>query len=358
MKRGMFSRYAHDKVFIVYKNGAKPQPVKVLTGSTNFSVTRLYVNSNHVLVFNDPQVASLYADVFAEVWTTDIKTAPFETSKWSTQAFSSTAATTPKTDFTFAPHDGTMAAKVLKTITDRIAAEGKKGKTAGSVLFAVMQVDPGTAKTTAAKKTKTKKAKTATKVPAKNPVYLSLNTLHNNQDNFSYGISDAPGGIYLYPVDKKTGVLVTGKPGQTILPPPFNQVPAIKGFGHQIHHKFVVCGFNTPDAVVFCGSSNLSTGGEQANGDNLLAIHDEDVATVFAIEALLLVDHFNFLDSMPKAGKTTGAAKGKAKIKPPPASKQQAALDAGWFLQTDDKWVGKYFDPKDLHSVDRQLFGA
>src|SRR5262249_2305150 len=36
-------------------------------------------------------------------------------------------------------------------------------------------------------------------------------------------------------------------------------------------------------------------GGEQ-NGDDLLAIHDGDVATVFALEALALVDHFHFLN--------------------------------------------------------------
>jgi len=37
---------------------------KVLTGSTNFSVTGLYVNSNHVLIFDDPDIASLYAQMF------------------------------------------------------------------------------------------------------------------------------------------------------------------------------------------------------------------------------------------------------------------------------------------------------
>ncbi len=81
------------------------------------------------------------------------------------------------------------------------------------------------------------------------------------------------------------------------------------GLGHQVHHKFIVCGFNSPDAVVYCGSSNLALGGETSNGDNLIAIHDRDVATVFAIEALELVDHFNFLDQFqkPKAGSTTPA---------------------------------------------------
>lgn len=33
-----------------------------------------------------------------------------------------------------------------------------------------------------------------------------------------------------------------------------------------------------------------------------------------------------------------------------------AWLDAGWLLSTTDQWTEKYFDPNDLHSVDRQLF--
>ena len=56
--RGCCARYSHDKIFIVSKNGS---PIQVLTGSTNFAVTGLYVNANHVLVFDDPNIASEYA---------------------------------------------------------------------------------------------------------------------------------------------------------------------------------------------------------------------------------------------------------------------------------------------------------
>jgi hypothetical protein len=120
-------------------------------------------------------------------------------------------------------------------------------------------------------------------------------------------------GIFLYAPGKTTGVQVTGKPSNVILPPPFDQVPSLPG--HEIHDKFVVCGLNGSDPVVYCGSSNLAGGGEAENGDNLLAIHDADVAAAFAIEALGLVDHYSFLDRManPKAKspKKTGATAGK-----------------------------------------------
>jgi hypothetical protein len=320
LKRGKFSRYAHDKVIVV-RNKKSGKAKKVLTGSTNFSATGLYVNSNHVLVFGDAQVAQCYADMFDAVWKGDVKTSAFGKTPFSTKTFGFASAKTPKTEVTFAPHSEAVAKGVLDTIAKRIKQEGTKKKVEGSVLFAVMQMDKGTS-----------------------PVYTALEGLHKNQKVFSYGISDSPKGVSLFPIGKKTGVLVTGKPGKSTLPPPFDQVPGV-GLGHQIHHKFVVCGFNTPDAVVYCGSSNLASGGEKANGDNLLAIHNQGVATVFAIEALLLVDHFDFLDRSAQ------------NLKKPKASKTAAAVNAGWFISTSDGWTEKYFDPKDLRCVDRMLFG-
>ena len=344
LKRGKFKRYAHDKVFIVYKKGAgKNTPMKVLTGSTNFSVTGIYVNSNHILIYDDPLVAGWYAGVFATAWADEVNGPAFAKSAWSLETYSSKDKATPKTDITFAPHDAQHATDVLKVIVDRIDNEGKKKKGQGSVLFAVMAI--------ASAPRKSGKTGKSSNPPA-NPVYDALKALHSNQKIFSFGISDSPGGTYLYPLGKKTGVLVTGKPVNTQLPPPFNQVPNILGVGHQIHHKFIVCGFRGDDPVVFCGSSNLALGGEMANGDNLLAVYDDDVATVFTIEALLLVDHFNFLDSTAKGPNAKKQAP-KAKKQ---ASKQQAAVDAGWFLSTNDKWAAKFFDPNDLHSIDRLLF--
>jgi len=325
--RGKFGRYAHDKVLIVLKNG---KPVIVLTGSTNWSVTGLYVNSNHVLVFNDPEVAAKYSQVFEESWKDGVKAPAFQKSPLSSGTPSQFSKPSPQTDITFSPHTQAVATAILNDVSKRITQEGSKSKSEGSVLFAVMEIDNGVS-----------------------PVYKALTGLHANQKIFSYGISDSPGGIALYKPGNKTGVLVTGKPVNTQLPAPFNQVPNIGGIGHQVHHKFVVCGFNGDDPVVYCGSSNLAVGGETANGDNLLAIHDPDVATVFAIEALALVDHFDFLDRYAK-----GAKKSKTKTQSaPPALKRQAAVAVKWFLSTDDKWAAPYFDPKDLHCVDRQLFG-
>lgn len=324
VKRGHFSRYSHDKILIVSDASG---PTKVLSGSTNFSVTGLYVNSNHVVVFNDPETTAEYGKLFQQVWDDDVATAPFVGSPLSTQGFTASAGVTPPRSVTFAPHDETTTATILDAIAARIAQEAAAGPGIGNVMFAVMQLDAGTS-----------------------PVYTALNSLHADQSIFSYGISDDPEGISLYKPGTKEGVMVTGKPIDTKLPPPFNQVPKI-GLGHQIHHKFVICGFNGDAPVVFCGSSNLASGGEQANGDNLIEIHDPDVVSAFALEAIALVDHFEFLDGMSSS---TGAPAPA----PPPASKTEGAVSAGWFLSTSDRWVKPYFDPGDLHCIDRRLFSG
>jgi hypothetical protein len=323
--RGNFDRYSHDKVFIVYEDKA---PLKVLTGSTNFSVTGLYVNSNHVIVFHDKKVADTYAQVFQAAWDDKVSAAKFKTKPLATQPFSFSSGKLAQTEITFSPHDEGFANTVLSSLVQRIKDE--EATPGGSVLFAVMGLDK----------------------KSTGPVFPVLREIHSNQDIFSYGISDTPEGIVLYAPGRKTGVLVSGKPIKTQLPPPFNQVPAVE-FGHQVHHKFVVCGFNGKKPVVYCGSSNLALGGEQENGDNLIAIHDSEVATVFAIEALGLVDHFDFLNRRAaKAGvKATSAAA------PPSASKTELAAEAEWFLSTTGKWAEPYYDPDDLHFVDRELFG-
>ncbi|HEY9156031.1 MAG TPA: phospholipase D-like domain-containing protein [Opitutaceae bacterium] len=318
--RGKFGRYSHDKIFIVSKNDT---PVKVLSGSTNLSVTGMYVNSNHVIIFNDPTVAAAYAGIFDESWS-DKASKAFANTPDASKVFTFGPGKTPKTSITFSPHPTTFTAKVLGDLATRVKQEGKQ-KTKGSVLFAVMGLAVGGG-----------------------PVLPALKSIHTAQDIFSYGISDSPGGIYLYRPKQKSGVLVSGKPGNPILPPPFDQVASV-GKGHQVHHKFVVCGFNGSNPVVYLGSSNLTSGGECANGDNLIAIYDGDIATAFAIEALALVDHFDFLDSCSKNAKARPAKSG---------SRQAKAQSAQWFLTPNAKWVESYFDPSDLHCTDRLLFGS
>ena len=309
--RGCFDRYSHDKIFIVSQGGSA---TKVLTGSTNFSITGLYVNANHVLVFDDATIAAHFQQVFDQSWT--ILSAQKTPSAAASNAFAASAlsttpftAGTPKMSITFSPHTASDTGTLLPAIAARVQQEAKTPQ--GSAIFAVMQL-----------------------TGSNTPVYNTLNAIHGTPTLFSYGISDAPSGTFLYSAGSDTGVLVTGKPGKTTLPPPFDQVPSPPG--HEIHDKFIVCGLNGADPVVYCGSSNLATGGEQQNGDNLLQIHDADIATAFAIEALLLVDHYAFLDkyaaakspSAPKSPKTPSTKSPAKKSPSTPAKKTPARAPA------------------------------
>jgi phosphatidylserine/phosphatidylglycerophosphate/cardiolipin synthase-like enzyme len=73
--------------------------------------------------------------------------------------------------------------------------------------------------------------------------------------------------------------------------------------GQVIHHKFVVVDCNGTNPVVYCGSSNLTSGGEAANGDNMLGIYDREIATMYAIEGIRLADHYRFRDKLKGATK-------------------------------------------------------
>ncbi len=108
------------------------------------------------------------------------------------------------------------------------------------------------------------------------------------------------------------------------------------GQGQVIHHKFVVVDFNDSVPIVFTGSSNLAAGGEEANGDNLIAIFDRGIATAYGVEAVRLLDHYDFRKKMKDA--TT--------VKP--------LVLAG--RDTRKPWWTPYYDSSHIKFQDRLLF--
>jgi phosphatidylserine/phosphatidylglycerophosphate/cardiolipin synthase-like enzyme len=274
-KQGKFGRYAHDKVIVKRKQGAA---VKVLTGSTNFSVNGIYVNANNVLIFDDPHAADLYGQVFDLAFQTGAKTAAFSASPLAAKEWDLTAPGLPKMLVSFAPH------KAPTFSLKRALAEVKTADS--SVLFAVMGLRGA------------------------GGLLGQLRAMHTKGKVFSYGVTDDLGevaspakshGVTVYAPSKKTGVLVKAQALTKNVPPPFAAETGMHA--HRIHHKFIVVDFNDSDPVLFTGSSNLAEGGEQANGDNLIAIYDREVATAYAVEAVRLVDHYNFRSAMATATK-------------------------------------------------------
>lgn len=255
VKRGHFKRYAHDKCII--ERDASGTAVRVLTGSANFSVRGLYVQSNSIIRIDDPMVAGLYGQAFDEAWN-DMSS--FATSEIASGWFDATGTGIPPFSVSFAPHTSGNVS------LDRVSAAIANAKS--SVLFAVMELAGG------------------------GNVMAELLNLQKRPDIFSYGVTQTTAGIKFYK-GAANGLLVPFGYLKAHVPEPFRS-EWNGGMGQVIHHKFVVVDFNGPSPIVFCGSSNLAEGGEQSNGDNMLAISDPAIAQLYAVEAIKLVDHYEF----------------------------------------------------------------
>jgi hypothetical protein len=268
--RTHFKRFAHDKVLIL-RDGAG-HATHVLCGSANFSVRGLYVQGNSIIVVDDPDVAGTYGQAFDDAWSS---AASFSAQPIATSWFKfRNKAALPEFCVSFAPHkDGEFALRAPERAVER----AKK-----NVIFALMSPGGGT-------------------------LISDLKSLASNANVFTFGVLQTEafatqliqgGG------ETKNGTvqneISSFTPLDSVVPPPF-----IKEFGggkgQVIHHKFVVVDFNGENPVVYCGSSNLTSGGEQANGDNMLGIYDREIATLYAIEGIRLADHYRFRDKLKKA---------------------------------------------------------
>src|SRR5215469_14114965 len=298
IKQGHFQRFAHDKIIIQKKNG---KPTKVLTGSANFSVRGLYVQANNILVFNDPQIAPTYDDIFESVFNNMVGYAksPLAQKRFE---FPNQGGGIPNFKVSFAPHPK------LRMSMDLINEALKNAKS--SVMFAVMELG------------------------GSGNVLQTLQKLHLSGKVFSYGMTQTDAGFTLYK---------PGQPGQLVpfaalvkqVPPPFDK-EFTGGAGQVIHDKFIVIDFNDANPIVFTGSSNLADGGESANGDNMLAIYDPEVARLFATEAVRLVDHYYFRAAVTKA-----------------TSVSPLILSA---CGGQDKWWARDYDSQNMRNVQRLLF--
>lgn len=262
VRTGHFKRFAHCKVVIFKRKGT---PYKVLTGSANFSVRGLYVQSNNILVYENPDVAQLYEEAFEQAFTAPQDFSHSEIAEgWHTVKGDGM----PDTAFAFSPH--TSADISL----DQVAASIQNAQS--SVLFAIMEL------------------------AGSGPVLDDIHALDTRDGIFGYGVTQSKAGMNVYKPDSPDGVVVPFAFLKDKVPAPFD-AEVSGGMGQVIHDKFVVVDFNGKNPAVFTGSSNLAAGGEEANGDNLLMITDPRVVTAYAVEAIRLVDHYHFRAAMQDA---------------------------------------------------------
>jgi phosphatidylserine/phosphatidylglycerophosphate/cardiolipin synthase-like enzyme len=309
--QGHFKRFAHCKVMIARRNGV---PFKVFTGSANFSVRGLYVQANNCFVINDAKAAGGYGQAFDEAFTqqkqlkSSAKAATaFAKAPIASQYFDYSGPGLPKFKIAFSPHNSEEVS--LSIVADAI----KNAKS--SVIFAVMQLG------------------------GSGDVLTQLGALNQRPDIFAYGMTQSVGGIKLFsPGSAQHGAFAAFSFLSKQVPPPFDAEYS-GGMGIVIHDKFVIVDFNGDNPAVFTGSSNLAKGGEEANGDSLLAIYDPDIAIGFAVEGIRLVDHYHF--RMMQSQHPSSA----------PITLQGAGADA-----KEKKWWQPYYDKTDNKYSERLLF--
>ena len=307
VKRTHFSRLQHNKVFIARRNG---QPFEVLTGSTNFSFRGIYIQANNVLVFRSPDIAAYYQNVFNAAFA---KPSAFRRGDLASKWFTLASEGHPPVQVCFSPHvSSDLSLGPLGNAIDSATS---------SVLYSVAFLGQSA---TAGKQT-------------------AFDRLMG-KPIFSYGIVDKRGNLAVQKPDGSVGLVDFGYLGANA-PEPFRSEWAA-GKGINVHHKFVVTDFNLPTAKVFTGSSNLASGGEEANGDNLILIEDNRVATSYAIEALRLFDHLHFRSRMKDA----------LKGKPKPQAVTTLSLHKPAAISGQPSWFDPYYVVGSERERDRLLF--
>lgn len=284
VKRQHMASLQHNKT--IWVDGTNVQ--RAVCGSTNMSWRGLFVQSNNAVVVQGKGAVDIFKAAFQQYWDAPDAFPKSPPASWVALPLAGIDAR-----ICFSPHSTGNSA--LKGIADAIDATG-------SSLFyslAFLSQTPGAIRDALAKQT-------------------------NRADRFVAGISD-----------KRTGIVVASSSSNLPptyvaafdkdAPPPFKIEPSglagKGGVGTRMHHKFIVIDFNTDQARVYLGSYNMSGAADRSNGENLLLINDRRVATSYMIEALSMIDHYQFRVAQADAKKRRATLQ----LHRPPSSPGEAA---------------------------------
>jgi phosphatidylserine/phosphatidylglycerophosphate/cardiolipin synthase-like enzyme len=275
VKRQSMGGLQHNKTIVV----DSPTLKAAVCGSTNLSWRGFFVQNNNAVILQGDSAVRLLMDAFQNYW--DHET-PGTFGKTASAVWNPIDLPGIDAQIAFSPHLKKNA--LIPAIADDMAS------TTSSLLFslAFLYMTPGAIKD-------------------------AIKQLQEENRIFSYGISDA--GVKGLEVTKPDGtVSVIGTAAlRKNLPEPF-KTETSGGNGALMHHKFVVIDFDLPSARVYLGSFNFSAAADTSNGENLLLIRDQRIATAYMIEALRIFDHYHFRVVQADA---TKARKKLQLIKPP-----------------------------------------
>lgn len=292
----------HDKFIVTDAPSGKHTPLRLLTGSANFTTEGITQQANLLHSFDSTELAKLYSDRAAAI-SSDPSIAA--TAKLPHGWTDPIAVGDALVRVSFSPEPATEDVQI-SAIVDAVS------KAKHSVLFclfsptdqaffyacfqagdkALMMFGLVNAISQHAAETAENKQSQGGHLNTSELARIGL--YHRNQHNHDvvdgkyFSSATVPDGfdveVQLFPGDKR---------------PPYP--PVI------IHHKFVVIDAEGADPVVFTGSANMSNNSEHKNDENLLEIRDERIAGIYMAEFLRLYEHYRAralaIDSKTKPGR-------------------------------------------------------
>jgi hypothetical protein len=292
----------HNKT--IYVDG--PTVKRAICGSTNMSWRGFYVQSNNAVVIEGDNAVAIVKDAFETYWSDEDGFSTSPSVQWIPFGLPSV-----DVSISFSPHTAATA---------RLKAVAKDVRAANSSVFyslAFLWQTPGDIRNALQYQT------------ARDAVFVA-------------GISEKATAIEVA-AGSTNEAPVSVQPLDDTVPFPFRPEPSglvDNSAGTRMHHKFIVLDFNTPDARVYTGSYNMSLAADTKNGENLLLIRDRRVATSYMIEAIRMIDHYEFR----VAQKNAATARKTLMLQRPPAAGQPA-----W-------WAKDWIEPHRI--ADRLLFSA
>jgi hypothetical protein len=302
----------HNKMIIV--DG--PSVKKVVLGSTNFSWRGFYVQSNNAVIVCGKAIVDQQMAAFDSYW----ESGPGKFSASKSADWLPLQVPGLDAEISMCPH--AAAHSTQKGIANDM------GEATSSLFYslAFLGITSGDVKKAVQKAT-------------------------DNPKVFVYGVADSSTGITLHQTDGRAAPVAFANLAKG-LPEPFRS-EASGGKGVMMHHKFVVIDFDKPTARVYTGSYNFSPTADLSNGENLIVIRDQRIATAYMVEALRIFDAYQFRVSFKKPKKKPPVVPGAPP--PKPKKKELALPPANTSDPNDEPWWDKFWTNA-VKKRDRMMF--